>query len=78
MFMRGGEGSFARFGPGFFSKPNTMADFSFFFNIRLNSVQEFVFPNLRDSFLPPPPTPNKKKNEVGLLTAHVRYIKNPS
>ena len=31
--MRGGKGSVARFGPGFFSKPNTVAD----------TVQEFVF-----------------------------------
>ena len=42
--MRGGEGSVARFGPGFFSKPNRVADFSLFFNIRLSILCKNFFP----------------------------------
>ena len=67
MFMRGGEGSVARFGPGFFSKPNTMADFSFFFNIRLSILCKNLFFQicLRDSFLTPTPTPNNNNKKKG-------------
>ena len=51
MFMRGGEGSVARFGPGFFSKPNTVADFSLFFNIRISVLcNNLFFPSLFEGF----------------------------
>ena len=56
MCMGGGEGSVARFGPGLFlSKPNTVADFSLFFNIRLSILcKNLFFPSGRMLFLTPP------------------------
>ena len=51
MFMREGEGSGARFGPGFFSKPNTVAYFSLFFNIRISVLcKNLFFPSLFEGF----------------------------
>ena len=67
---RGGEGRAQLLGLGqdFFSKPNTVADFSLFFNIRLSILCKNLFFQslqcLKDSFLNPSP---QIKKQVGLL-----------
>ena len=61
---RGGEGRSRVLGLGqdFISKPNTVADFSLFFNIRLSILcKNLCFPSLFERYLfLNPPTTNKK------------------